>query len=162
MTIRRETHPCKPCELLERDKLQLLRRESTQGVNIAMSKYLKWYQGHLARTPVATQLITTGILFGAGDVLAQQGVDRVGIHHDIMRTGRMAFFGAAMAGPVFIGWYRFLDRFVNLKTANKTLMTRVALDQLAFAPINIACESQAYGSFPRFDLRRFLLGTGSS
>lgn len=104
-----------------------------------MSRLLKWYQGHLARTPIGTQLITTGILFGAGDVLAQQAVERRGpLDHDLLRTGRMAFFGAALAGPVFVGWYRVLDRYVNLATPNKTLLARVALDQGAFAPVNIA------------------------
>lgn len=103
-----------------------------------MASFLKWYQGHLARTPIATQLITTGILFGTGDILAQQGVERRGTTHDLLRTGRMAFFGAAMAGPVFVGWYRVLDKYVNLSTTNKTLLARVALDQAAFAPINIA------------------------
>lgn len=102
-----------------------------------MSKFLKWYQGHLARTPIATQLITTGILFGTGDVLAQQGVERRGLNHDLLRTGRMTFFGAAMAGPVLVGWYRFLERYVNLSTTNKTLLARVAVDQGAFAPVNI-------------------------
>ena len=104
-----------------------------------MASWLKWYQGHLAASPITTQLITTGILFGAGDVLAQQGMERAGFKHNLMRTARMTFFGAAMAGPVFIGWYRVLDRFVNLKSANSTLLARVALDQLAFAPVNIAC-----------------------
>ncbi|CCG80652.1 Protein sym-1 [Taphrina deformans PYCC 5710] len=103
-----------------------------------MSKFLQWYQGHLARTPIATQLITTGILFGTGDVLAQQGVEQRGFNHDLVRTSRMAFFGAAMAGPVFVGWYKVLERYVNLSTTNKTLLARVALDQGAFAPVNIA------------------------
>lgn len=106
-----------------------------------MASWLKWYQGRLATSPITTQLITTGILFGTGDILAQQGIERVGIHHNFMRTARMTFFGAAMAGPVFIGWYRVLDRYVNLKTTNSTLLARVALDQLAFAPVNIACKS---------------------
>lgn len=115
-----------------------------------MSKYVKWYQGHLARTPIATQLLTTGILFGTGDVLAQQVIERAAHHHDFARTARMAFFGAAMAGPVFIGWYRFLDRYVTFPTSNnKTLLSRVVLDQLLFAPVNIAYFYTAQGVLER-------------
>jgi hypothetical protein len=39
-------------------------------------------------------LIATQILFGSGDVLAQQAVDRRGLEkHDFGRTGRMALYG---------------------------------------------------------------------
>lgn len=57
----------------------------------------------------------------------------------------MAFFGFAMAGPVMIGWFRVLDRFVHLSTPNRTLLARVALDQGLFAPINIAYFFTAQG-----------------
>ena len=64
-----------------------------------MSKSLAWYRARLQARPVLTQLVTTGGLFGTGDVLAQQGVERVALRHDLIRTGRMVFFGAFMAGP---------------------------------------------------------------
>lgn len=36
----------------------------------------------------------TQVLFGSGDVLAQQAVDRRGLEkHDFHRTGRMALYG---------------------------------------------------------------------
>ncbi|BFZ53043.1 Protein required for ethanol metabolism [Savitreella phatthalungensis] len=110
-----------------------------------MSGAIKWYQAQLARSPIATQLISTGILFGAGDVLAQQAVERKGLQHDLLRTGRMTFFGTAIAGPILVGWYRVLDRHVNLSSPTKTLLARVAADQLAFAPVNIAVFFSAQG-----------------
>jgi len=37
------------------------------------------------------------VLFGSGDVLAQQLVDRKGFDkHDVARTGRMALYGGGM------------------------------------------------------------------
>lgn len=55
---------------------------------------LKWYQAKLAKRPFATQVITTAVLFGAGDCLAQQAVEGKGIEkHDVMRTARMAGYG---------------------------------------------------------------------
>lgn len=41
-----------------------------------------------------TQSIVSAALFGTGDVLAQQAVDRVGVRdHDYKRTGRMVLYG---------------------------------------------------------------------
>ncbi|EDN04273.1 conserved hypothetical protein [Histoplasma mississippiense (nom. inval.)] len=54
---------------------------------------LHWYHVQLARRPLITQSIGSAILFGAGDVLAQQLVDKVGLeHHDYARTGRMTLY----------------------------------------------------------------------
>lgn len=55
---------------------------------------LRWYQAKLAQRPFATQVVTTAVLFGAGDCLAQQAVEKKGLaKHDLMRTVRMAGYG---------------------------------------------------------------------
>jgi hypothetical protein len=47
--------------------------------------------------PVLTQAISITVLFGAGDVLAQQLVEKKSIKgHDFIRTGRMAFYGGGI------------------------------------------------------------------
>lgn len=52
------------------------------------------YQARLAARPLLTQAITTSILFGIGDITAQQLVDKKGLEkHDLARTGRMALYG---------------------------------------------------------------------
>lgn len=52
------------------------------------------YQAKLAKRPLLTQVVTTAILFGAGDVIAQQAVDKKGLQkHDLARTGRMVLYG---------------------------------------------------------------------
>lgn len=55
---------------------------------------LRWYQARLKTSPLLTQAVTTAILFGTGDVLAQQAVERKGYEgHDLVRTTRMAGYG---------------------------------------------------------------------
>ncbi|EGE00754.1 hypothetical protein TESG_08047 [Trichophyton tonsurans CBS 112818] len=58
---------------------------------------LRWYQAKLAARPLLTQSVGSAVLFGTGDVLAQQLVDRVGIEkHDFARTGRMVLYGGGI------------------------------------------------------------------
>ena len=55
---------------------------------------LRWYQSKLAQRPLFTQAVTTAVLFGAGDGLAQHAVEKKGIRrHDYMRTARMVGYG---------------------------------------------------------------------
>ncbi|KKY39229.1 putative mpv17 pmp22 family protein [Diaporthe ampelina] len=99
---------------------------------------LRWYQAKLAKRPLLTQVVTTAILFGTGDVIAQQAVDKKGLEkHDLARTGRMVLYGGAVFGPAATTWYKFLAKNVNLKSPNGTILARVALDQGVFAPVFI-------------------------
>ncbi|KUI62986.1 Protein sym-1 [Cytospora mali] len=99
---------------------------------------LRWYQAKLASRPLLTQAVTTAVLFGTGDVIAQQAVDKKGIQkHDVARTGRMALYGGAIFGPAATTWFKFLAKNVNLKSPNGTILARVALDQGVFAPCAI-------------------------
>jgi protein Mpv17 len=101
------------------------------------------------------------VLFGSGDVLAQQAVDRRGLEkHDFARTGRMALYGGGMTtipsdtlkllsliallspavfGPVATTWFGILQRHVVLKGTASTTVARVAADQVFFAPIQLTC-----------------------
>ncbi|KAG6368490.1 hypothetical protein INS49_002699 [Diaporthe citri] len=99
---------------------------------------LRWYQAKLVKRPLLTQVVTTAILFGTGDVIAQQAVDKKGLEkHDLARTGRMVLYGGAVFGPAATTWYKFLAKNVNLKSPNGTILARVALDQGVFAPVFI-------------------------
>lgn len=50
-------------------------------------------------------LINSQVLFGSGDVLAQQAVDRRGLQkHDFGRTGRMALYGGGRL-PIMSNFY---------------------------------------------------------
>ncbi|KAM6323555.1 mitochondrial inner membrane protein Mpv17 [Aegotheles albertisi] len=93
----------------------------------------------LARRPGAAQALTAGALMGAGDVIAQQLVERRGLcgHHGF-RTARMAAIGVCFVGPVVGGWYRILDRLVPGST-KVVAVKKMVLDQGGFAPCFLGC-----------------------
>ncbi|KAI7815895.1 integral membrane protein mpv17 pmp22 family [Gamsiella multidivaricata] len=109
-----------------------------------------FYTRALANYPLPTQAVTTGMLFGTGDLIAHFFIEQKPSMRlspfldsslsswDKTRTARMALFGAAFAGPVLHHWYRFLDRTIRLSTPVRSLLGRVAVDQLFFAPCFIA------------------------
>ncbi|KAK2733663.1 eukaryotic translation initiation factor 4E [Myotisia sp. PD_48] len=95
---------------------------------------LRWYQARLLQRPLLTQSIGSSVLFGAGDVLAQQAVDRVGLEkHDFARTGRMMLYGGAIFGPGATTWYRFLQRNVVFQSTKSTLVARAV--NFTFVPL---------------------------
>ncbi|KAL8884397.1 MAG: hypothetical protein Q9205_007415 [Flavoplaca limonia] len=101
---------------------------------------LRWYQMKLASRPLLTQSVTTAVLFATGDVMAQQGVERVGLDkHNFARTGRMALYGGAVFGPAATTWFKFLQNRINLANANATIAARVLTDQTVFASTNLFC-----------------------
>lgn len=53
----------------------------------------------LQRRPMVAQCGTAAFLFGAGDVLAQQAIEKKGRNHDIMRTARLSFYGGEYVSP---------------------------------------------------------------
>jgi protein Mpv17 len=107
------------------------------------------------------------VLFGCGDILAQQAVDRKGFDkHDMARTGRMALYGGgeflysecehpsssnpsheslllteclAIFGPAATTWFAFLQRNVVLKSHKATIVARVIADQGLFTPTHLTC-----------------------
>ncbi len=81
------------------------------------------------------------ILFGTGDCMAQQLVEKRGLSaHDPARTLRMCGYGGLIFGPAATTWYGILTKHVNFASKNGTIVARVACDQLLFAPVNMgAC-----------------------
>ncbi|PKY00505.1 peroxisomal membrane protein [Aspergillus campestris IBT 28561] len=101
---------------------------------------LRWWQATLAKSPILTASVSSAVLFGSGDVLAQQAVDRKGWEkHDMARTGRMALYGGAIFGPAATTWFSFLQRHVVLKSKTATLVARVTADQCLFTPTHLTC-----------------------
>ncbi|KAJ4297004.1 Protein required for ethanol metabolism [Collariella sp. IMI 366227] len=120
---------------------------------------LGWYQARLAARPLLTQAVTTSILFAVGDITAQQLVEKKGAEkHDLARTGRMALYGGTIFGPAAATWFKVLQRHVNLRSANATILARVACDQGLFAPtfIGVFLSSMAVleGTSPKEKLER--------
>ncbi|KAH7337459.1 sym-1 [Rhizoctonia solani] len=95
------------------------------------------YMRLMNRRPLLGPCITTAFLFGTGDIVAQQLVDRKGVKdHDWVRTGRLSLYGGAVFAPIVVNWYVLLDR-IPIKSKPAVVASRVALDQFAFAPIAV-------------------------
>ncbi|KAF8336994.1 uncharacterized protein EI90DRAFT_2968719 [Cantharellus anzutake] len=86
------------------------------------------------RRPFLAPVITTFTLFGAGDVLAQQGVERKGKDHDFLRTARLASYGGFIFAPIASKCLRLLEH-LPVRSKPALIASRVALDQFVFSPI---------------------------
>ncbi|TEB31745.1 hypothetical protein FA13DRAFT_341993 [Coprinellus micaceus] len=103
-----------------------------------MAHLLRAYNAALLRRPMLVQCITAGVMFGAGDVIAQQAVEKKGWkQHDFLRTGRLAFYGTFMFGPLMTKWYEFLNFRLKFPSPTKALVYRVWLDQAILTPVGI-------------------------
>ncbi|KAJ3713462.1 hypothetical protein DFJ43DRAFT_1034272 [Lentinula guzmanii] len=121
-----------------------------------MTSILGLYSAAFARRPMATQSTTSAIIFGTGDIIAQQVVDRKGFYnHDVSaisksiarfggriscqrcvqftRTARFVFYGACLFGPVLTKWHQFINRR-HFTSPLRAVVYKVTLDQLVAAP----------------------------
>ncbi|CAM9789397.1 unnamed protein product [Choristocarpus tenellus] len=105
---------------------------------------IKVYMSLLARRPILTKIVTSGVICGLGDIVAQAlmfggiGAKFFGAL-DIRRLITYAMMGALYLAPIVHYWFDAIDRIGPM---NKTLPARtrkagkmVALDQLIGAPI---------------------------
>ncbi|PPQ70613.1 hypothetical protein CVT24_000686 [Panaeolus cyanescens] len=84
-----------------------------------------------------SQCLTAAVLFGAGDVIAQQVVEKKGKEHDFVRTTRLTFYGGAIFGPAMTKWYQLLNG-MKFPSPRKALVYRVWLDQAILTPGAVA------------------------
>ncbi|GAA5980544.1 hypothetical protein JCM11641_006675 [Rhodosporidiobolus odoratus] len=116
-----------------------------------MSGLLRAYNSALIRRPYATGAGTAAVLFGAGDVLAQQGIEKRGKEHDYLRTLRLSVYGGLIFAPAVTRFYGVLEG-IKLKSTVATTAARVGLDQFALTPVMV-------GVF--FTAQTFLEGKGT-
>lgn len=74
---------------------------------------------------------------GAGDVIAQQAVEKKGKSHDLMRTTKMTLMGLCVLGPGLRTWYIILDRVVK-GAGTSAALKKMLLDQTIWAPSFLA------------------------
>lgn len=95
------------------------------------------YQAKLAKRPLLTQVVTTAVLFGTGDVVAQQAVDKKGLKkHDLARTGRMVLYGGGESLNLFLERQKGQPAWV---TTSPQLSSR-ASHQLSHHPKNTPAQ----------------------
>ncbi|KAL6627143.1 hypothetical protein ACP70R_030869 [Stipagrostis hirtigluma subsp. patula] len=124
-----------------------------------MRRLWRWYQQCLASHPVRTQVVSSGILWGLGDIGAQavthySASSSARPHHhaknpeekdkefkiDWKRVGITSSFGFAFVGPVGHYWYEYLDHFIRrryLPNSFKFVASKVAADGLLFGPVDL-------------------------
>ncbi|AGO13267.1 AaceriAFR120Cp [[Ashbya] aceris (nom. inval.)] len=105
-----------------------------------MSSFFRFYKASLQTHPKRTNALTTGLLFGLGDIVAQTQFPEPGASYDPMRTLRPFLYGAMLFSLVGDKWYRFLStlRVGGLPQGHwGNVLARVACDQLVFAPIGV-------------------------
>jgi len=78
-----------------------------------------------------------GVLVGAGDVIAQQAVEKKGKSHDVMRTAKMTVMGLCVLGPGLRTWYLILDRVVK-GAGTSAAVKKMLMDQTLWAPSFLA------------------------
>ncbi|GLB38070.1 putative peroxisomal membrane protein PXMP2 4 family protein [Lyophyllum shimeji] len=102
-----------------------------------MASFIRAYNTFLIRRPYVASCSTAAVLFGAGDIIAQQAIEGKGKEHDFARTGRLTFYGGALFGPCMTKWYQFLNT-IKFTTPMRAVVTRVGLDQGALTPVAVA------------------------
>ena len=93
------------------------RQFSSSSENASGKSFFEWYEHHLQTSPLRTKMITGGILWGIGDVVAQAVPTLVAkdedktksFDYDLARTGRAVFFGFAIHAPTAHVHYNFLE-----------------------------------------------------
>ncbi|KAF8703094.1 hypothetical protein AX14_014206 [Amanita brunnescens Koide BX004] len=100
-----------------------------------MAAFIRAYNSALLNRPLLTNCLSAAVLFGAGDIIAQQAIEKKGgiNGHDFARTARLTFYGGALLGPCLTGWYGFLNR-IKFANPKRGVAYRVYLDQAIFAP----------------------------
>ncbi|KAG2691800.1 hypothetical protein I3760_08G023800 [Carya illinoinensis] len=119
-----------------------------------MLKLWKWYQNCLAVHPVKTQVISSGIIWGFGDIAAQTITNYTAKkHHQVQdedkklkiywkRVATTSVFGFGFVGPVGHFWYEGLDRFIRFQlllqpNSFRFVATKVAVDGIIFGPLDL-------------------------
>lgn len=120
-----------------------------------MIRLWKWYQNCLAVHPVKTQVISSALIWGFGDIAAQAVTYTTAKKHHLQsrnedkefkinwrRVTTTSLFGLGFVGPVGHFWYEGLDRFIRLRLQLRPnsfsfVATKVAADGIIFGPFDL-------------------------
>uniref|UniRef100_A0A7C8YQC0 Protein Mpv17 n=1 Tax=Opuntia streptacantha TaxID=393608 RepID=A0A7C8YQC0_OPUST len=119
-----------------------------------MLKLWRWYQNCLAVHPVKTQMISSGLIWGVGDIAAQTITFSTAnrrrkvsereneLKINWKRVASTSLFGFGFVGPVGHFWYEGLDRLIKTRfkmqpNSLRFVATKVALDGVIFGPLDL-------------------------
>jgi protein Mpv17 len=86
-------------------------------------------------------MVASGMLFGVGDIVAQQGFEHQGLNHDIHRTSRTVFYGTFIFAPLVNTWLGVVEK-VKFRSAVGTAIARTGLDVFCWGSFitTVYCE----------------------
>jgi len=102
-----------------------------------LSRWWRAYEKNLRRRPILTQSLMTSVLWGIGDLFAQE---IEGHRADPLRAAVTAAYGATLVGPTGHVWYLWLDRFAAkhfLPGSSSFILAKILADGLAFGPVHV-------------------------
>ncbi|KAL3645906.1 hypothetical protein CASFOL_011086 [Castilleja foliolosa] len=120
-----------------------------------MLRLWKWYQNCLSSHPVKTQVISSGFIWGLGDIAAQTVTHSTGkVRHsktldeekelkiNWRRVASTTLFGLGFIGPVGHFWYEGLDRVIRMRlqlqpNSFRFVAAKVAADGIIFGPVDL-------------------------
>ncbi|KAH6790890.1 Peroxisomal membrane 22 kDa family protein [Perilla frutescens var. frutescens] len=117
-----------------------------------MLRLWKWYQNCLATHPVKTQVISSGFIWGLGDIAAQAVThsttkpQKHDEHKELKinwkRVATTTMFGLGFVGPVGHFWYEGLDRVIRVRlklqpNSFRFVASKVAADGIIFGPLDL-------------------------
>lgn len=101
------------------------RQFSSGTTRTSKFQFVEWYESHLQASPVRTKMVTGGLLWGLGDVVAQviptlvynppnnkensTSKSNILTNYDLARTSRAVFFGFVVHAPIAHLHYNFLE-----------------------------------------------------
>ncbi|KAD4384818.1 hypothetical protein R6Q59_011032 [Mikania micrantha] len=121
-----------------------------------MLKIWVWYKNCLAVHPVKTQIISSGLIWGLGDLAAQAVTSSTAAKKKHMflsdddrdlsinwrRVVATSLFGMTFVGPIGHYWYEGLDRFLQYRIkyppkSMRFVAMKVVLDGVIFGPVDL-------------------------
>ncbi|CAN0901571.1 PXMP2/4 family protein 2 [Linum grandiflorum] len=119
-----------------------------------LMKLWGWYSHCLSSHPLKTQIISSGVLWGLGDIGAQYVTHSTAVKHiqstdkdtsfrvNWKRAAITSAFGFGFVGPVGHFWYENLDKIITtrLKLVPKSarfVAAKVAADGIIFGPLDL-------------------------
>ncbi|GAB4854251.1 hypothetical protein Ancab_022838 [Ancistrocladus abbreviatus] len=119
-----------------------------------MLRLWRWYQNCLAAHPLKTQMISSGLIWGVGDIAAQSithytaknnrriSDENKELKINWKRVAATSLFGFGFVGPVGHFWYEGLDRVIRFRlkmqpNSFRFVATKVAVDGIIFGPLDL-------------------------
>ncbi|XP_020536644.1 protein sym-1 isoform X2 [Jatropha curcas] len=119
-----------------------------------MLRLWKWYRNCLAVHPVKTQVISSGLIWGFGDIAAQsitnctkkqqcqEDTENGRLKINWKRVATTSLFGFGFVGPIGHFWYEGLDKFIRLRLVMRPnslqfVAAKVAIDGFVFGPLDL-------------------------